>query len=65
MLEMDGYEAVRVLRAQNYVGSIIALTAHAMKEEKEKCADAGFNGCLSKPVDRSEFIDTIIRFAKR
>jgi CheY-like chemotaxis protein len=49
---MDGYEATGFLRKEGYSRPIFALTAHAMKEHRDKCAEIGFNGLISKPVDR-------------
>ncbi|HTF05024.1 MAG TPA: response regulator [Bacteroidia bacterium] len=53
MPEMDGYEAMRRIRAQQKFRDlpIIALTAKAMKEDKQKCIDAGANDYIAKPVD--------------
>lgn len=61
MPEMDGYEAMRRIRKKVKWKNlpIIALTAKAMKEDRQKCLDAGANEYLSKPVEKDKLISLL------
>jgi PAS domain S-box-containing protein len=61
---MDGYEAIRKLRASGYKGPVFALTAHAMAEERKKTQAAGYDGHLTKPLDTDSLIQTIRQFSQ-
>lgn len=63
MPQLDGYQATALLREKGYAGPIIALTAHALKEEREKCLKAGYNEHMTKPVDRNVLINRVAQFA--
>ena len=64
MPEMDGYQATNRIRSDPRFASlpIIAMTAHATIDERQKCLAAGMNGHVSKPIDLSLLFDTLERF---
>ena len=60
---LNGYEATRMIRnVESEKGihtPIIALTAYAMKSDKDQCIEAGMDDYISKPFKRQQFIDVI------
>lgn len=61
----DGYETVQKLRSKKYAKPIIALTAHAMADEKEKCIKVGCVDFLSKPINQKQLIEKIIQYSEK
>jgi two-component system sensor histidine kinase/response regulator len=64
MPEMDGYQATAKIRADARFNSlpIIAMTAHATIEEKQRCLAAGMNDHVSKPIDPAALFETVSRY---
>jgi CheY-like chemotaxis protein len=58
---MDGFQATAAIRALPKVGSvpIIALTAHAMPSDRDRCLSAGMNGYLAKPLDLVQLAEVV------
>ena len=70
MPTMNGHEATLIIRnsKDNTFDPdipIIALTAHAFKEEKEQCIKAGMNSCITKPFNRNELLQEIERLVRK
>src|SRR5439155_16548509 len=65
MPEMDGFEATAAVRARERVQGghvpIVALTAHAMKRDRERCLEAGMDAYVSKPIEAEELFTTLER----
>jgi CheY-like chemotaxis protein len=62
---MDGISATKLLRTHPYLDKlpIIAMTAHALVEERQRCIDAGMNDHISKPIDPDAMFSTLLRWA--
>ena len=66
MPEMNGFEATSAIRAIEKAGSrvsIVAMTAHAMKGDRERCIAAGMDDYLSKPIRAKQLIELVEREA--
>jgi signal transduction histidine kinase/DNA-binding response OmpR family regulator/CHASE3 domain sensor protein len=66
MPEMDGYTAARLLRSESRFKDlpILAMTAHALVEERERCLEAGMNDHVTKPIDPDALFAALARWTK-
>ncbi len=65
MPEMDGFEAVALIRSHEAAGDhvpIIAMTAHALDEDRKRCLDAGMDDFISKPIDSDILTGLLLRY---
>jgi len=64
MPEMDGIEATQHIRADHRYAKlpVIAMTAHAMADERERCARAGMNDHIAKPIEPRSMFETLARW---
>ena len=62
--KMDGLDMARLIRADPSMQhlKIIALTAHAMRADLDRAIAAGFDGCITKPIDTRKFPQQIVGF---
>lgn len=57
---MDGFETLQILRSNGYTKPIYAMTANTMKEDQDKCESAGFDGFISKPINKAYLYEVIV-----
>ncbi|WP_417380140.1 ATP-binding protein [Gimesia sp.] len=64
MPQVDGLQAIAELRAAGLDSPIIALTADAMKGDRERCLQGGCDDYLSKPVDHAQMVEMVWRYSE-
>ncbi len=69
MPEMDGLEVTARIRAQEQASGrrvpILAMTAHVMRGDKERCLESGMDAYISKPLDAAELFSAIDQLVRR
>lgn len=61
MPKMDGVEALHKLRALGIDTHVVALTGHAYEDDRQKCLEAGFDDHISKPIDKTTLIASVLK----
>lgn len=62
---MTGFEALEILKLKQYQGPIVAITAHSITADKERCLAAGFDNYFSKPIDFKAFKELLDQLSAR
>lgn len=60
---VDGYQATQTLRKQGYNKPILAVTAHALVEERQRCLEAGCTDHFSKPIDPHRLVERVTHYS--
>lgn len=64
MPEVDGRDATWILRTKGFDRPILALSAHALEDERNRCSEIGFTDYLTKPISHTQLTNHILRYTK-
>jgi signal transduction histidine kinase len=64
MPTVDGYQATQTLRKKGVTSPIIAMTAHALEGDREKCIDAGCDDYVAKPINRDKLYEIVSKYVR-